>query len=61
MSDETALCMSGMRIRVADLLKMPGEGVSADEILADFPGLEREDDIHACLKSAVRFTQFLVR
>jgi uncharacterized protein (DUF433 family) len=46
-------CIRGMRIRVADLLEMLGEGVSVDEILADFPDLERED-IQACLKFAAR-------
>ena len=41
-------CIRGMRIRVADVLEMLAEGVSAEEILADFPDLEAED-IHACL------------
>jgi uncharacterized protein (DUF433 family) len=36
-------CIRGMRIRVSDILEMLGEGVSMDEILADFPDLERED------------------
>lgn len=46
-------CIRGMRIRVADILEMLGEGVSVDEILADFPDLERAD-IQACLKFAAR-------
>jgi len=46
-------CIRGMRIRVTDLLEMLGEGVSVDEILADFPDLERED-IQACLKFAAK-------
>jgi uncharacterized protein (DUF433 family) len=37
-----------MRIRVVDILEMLAEGVSAREILADFPDLEPED-IQACL------------
>jgi len=36
-------CIRGMRIRVSDLLEMLGEGVSMEEILTDFPDLERED------------------
>jgi uncharacterized protein (DUF433 family) len=41
-------CIRGMRIRVVDILEMLAEGVSAQEILADFPDLEPED-IQACL------------
>jgi uncharacterized protein (DUF433 family) len=46
-------CIRGMRIRVADILDMLAEGVSAEEVLVDFPDLERED-IHACLAFAAR-------
>jgi len=46
-------CIRGMRIRVADLLEMLGEGVSADEILADFPDIEPAD-IQACQAYAER-------
>jgi uncharacterized protein (DUF433 family) len=38
-----------MRIRVADILEMLAEDVTAAEILADFPDLESED-IQACLE-----------
>ena len=41
-------CIRGMRIRVVDILEMLAEGVTAQEILADFPDLEAED-IQACL------------
>jgi uncharacterized protein (DUF433 family) len=44
---------SGMRIRVSDILEMMGEGVSVEQILADFPDLERED-ILASLQFAAR-------
>lgn len=33
----------GMRIRVSDVLSMLAGGMSAEEILADYPYLERED------------------
>jgi len=46
-------CIRGMRIRVSDILEMLADGVSEDEILADFPDLERED-IRACLRFAAR-------
>ena len=46
-------CIRGMRIRVSDLLEMLGEGVNMEEILADFPDLERED-ILASLQFAAR-------
>src|ERR1044071_9562272 len=45
------LCIRGMRIRVADILAMLAEDVTADEILRDFPDLEY-DDIRACLAYA---------
>ena len=43
----------GMRIRVSDILEMLGDGVSMEEVLADFPDLER-DDILASLQFAAR-------
>jgi uncharacterized protein (DUF433 family) len=44
-------CIRGMRIRVKDVLDMLAAKVPEDEILADFPDLERED-ITACLEYA---------
>ncbi len=46
-------CVRGMRIRVSDVLDLLAAGVGEDEILADFPDLER-DDIRACLVFAAR-------
>lgn len=46
-------CIRGMRIRVADILEMLAEGVSQDELLADFPDLEPAD-IRACLRFAAQ-------
>jgi uncharacterized protein (DUF433 family) len=45
-----------MRIRVPDIPEMLAEGVSADEILSDFPDLEAEDKIRIS-----RFRQYAVR
>jgi uncharacterized protein (DUF433 family) len=51
-------CIRGMRIRVNDVLEMLGEAVSMDEMLSDFPDLERED-ILACLQFAARRTDIV--
>ena len=44
-------CIRGMRIRVTDVLSLPGAGASFDEILSDYPDLEA-DDILAALSYA---------
>ncbi len=36
-------CIRGLRFPVKDLLELLANGVSTDEILADYPYLERED------------------
>jgi uncharacterized protein (DUF433 family) len=36
-------CISGLRIPVATVVRMVAEGMSVDEILADYPDLEAED------------------
>lgn len=45
-------CIRGLRITVYDILDYLAGGMSEDEILADFPDLER-DDIHATLAFSV--------
>ena len=44
-------CIRGMRMRVKDLLDLLAAGVSSEEILRDYPYLEKED-IQAVLKFA---------
>lgn len=44
-------CIRGLRITVYDILDYLASGMSEDEILADFPDLERED-IRAALAFA---------
>ena len=44
-------CIRGMRITVSDVLEYLASGMSAAEIVADFPELTH-DDIHACLAFA---------
>lgn len=47
-------CVRGMRIRVKDVLDMLAGGAKEEEILADFPDLQRED-IQACIGYAARY------
>lgn len=44
-------CIRGMRITVYDVLSYLASGMTAEEIIADFPELNR-GDIMACLKYA---------
>ena len=44
-------CIRGMRIRVADVLELLGSGCTPDEVIKEFPDLDRED-IQACLRFA---------
>ena len=40
-------CIRGMRIRVIDVLDLLANGLSVDDILVEFPKLEREDVLAA--------------
>ena len=40
-------CIRGLRIRVTDVLELLATGASHDEILSDYPSLEREDILSA--------------
>jgi len=40
-------CIRGFRIRVTDVLELLSAGASIEEILADYPFLEREDVLAA--------------
>jgi uncharacterized protein (DUF433 family) len=44
-------CVRGLRIRVQDILEILASGMSAEQLLADFPYLEA-DDIRAVLAYA---------
>lgn len=44
-------CIRGLRITVYDVLEYLAAGMSADQILSDFPDLRRED-IRACLTTS---------
>jgi len=52
-------CIRGMRIRVTDILELLSAGASYEEILSDYPYLERED-ILASIEYAARQTDHSV-
>ena len=52
-------CIRGMRIRVTDILELLSAGASIEEILQDYPGLERED-ILASIEYAAHQTDHVV-
>ena len=52
-------CVRGQRIRVTDVLELLSAGASFEEILADYPSLERED-ILAILDYAAHQTDHVV-
>lgn len=52
-------CIRGMRIRVTDVLELLGAGAGIDEILGDYPYLERED-VLAAIEYAARQTDHAV-
>jgi uncharacterized protein (DUF433 family) len=52
-------CIRGQRIRVTDVLELLGAGASFEEILKDYPFLERED-ILAALDYAAYQTDHVV-
>lgn len=52
-------CVRGQRIRVTDVLELLSAGASFEEILADYPFLERED-ILAILDYAAHQTDHVV-
>jgi len=52
-------CIRGMRMRVTDVLQLLGAGASYEEILADYPDLERED-ILAAIEYAAHQTDHVV-
>jgi uncharacterized protein (DUF433 family) len=52
-------CIRGQRIRVTDVLELLASGASFEEILADYPFLERED-ILAAIDYAAHQTDHVV-
>jgi uncharacterized protein (DUF433 family) len=46
-------CICGMRIRVIDVLELLAAGLNQEQILEEYPDLEKED-IEACMRFAIR-------
>lgn len=54
-------CIRGSRMRVSDLLELLSHGTTIEEIVADFPALEREDVLAAIAYAAVQTSHAVVR
>lgn len=54
-------CIRGQRIRVSDVLELLGAGASFDEILSDYPSLEREDILAAIDYAAYQTDHVVLR
>ena len=54
-------CIRGMRIRVSDILELIGAGASFEEILEDYPYLEREDILAAVQYAALQTDHPILR
>jgi len=52
-------CIRGLRIRVTDILELLANEATMEEILLDYPGLERSD-ILAAIAYAAHLTQHAV-
>ncbi len=50
-------CVRGYRIRVSDILGLLSHGATYEEILEDYPFLEREDILAAIEYAAIRSDQ----
>ncbi len=54
-------CIRGSRMRVSDLLELLANGATIEEIVGDYPSLERDDVIAAITDAAVQTSHAVVR
>jgi uncharacterized protein (DUF433 family) len=54
-------CICGSRMRVSDLLELLSHGATIEEILADYPAIERDDVLAAFAYAAVQTRHPVVR
>jgi uncharacterized protein (DUF433 family) len=54
-------CLRGMRIRVSDVLDLISNGASHEEILEDYPYLEREDIFAAAKYASVSMDHPIIK
>jgi uncharacterized protein (DUF433 family) len=54
-------CIRGLRIRVSDVLELLANEASIEEIVADYPGLERQDVLAAIAYAAHQTSHAVIR
>ncbi|MEO6595479.1 MAG: DUF433 domain-containing protein [Planctomycetota bacterium] len=54
-------CIRGKRIRVTDILELLANEATIEEIVADYPGLEREDVLAAIAYAAHQTNHAVIR
>ena len=54
-------CIRGSRMRVSDLLELLANGATIEEIVGDYPSLERDDVLAAIAYAAVQTSRAVVR
>lgn len=54
-------CIRGTRMRVSDLLELLANGATIEEIVGDYPSLERDDVLAAIAYAAVQTNHAVVR
>lgn len=54
-------CIRGKRIRVTDILELLANEASIEEIVADYPGLERDDVLAAIAYAAHQTNHAVIR
>ncbi len=54
-------CIRGSRMRVSDLLELLSHGATIDEVVADYPALERDDVLAAIAYAALQTSHAVVR
>lgn len=54
-------CIRGTRMRVSDVLELLANGAPMDEVLEDYPTLEREDILAALSYAAMHMSHAVIR
>jgi len=54
-------CIRGLRMRVTDVLELLASGASFEEVLADYPKLQREDILAAIAYAARQTSHPVIR
>lgn len=54
-------CIRGKRIRVTDVLELLASGASIEEIVEDYPTLERDDVLAAIAYAALQTSHTIIR